>query len=210
MTLYSSRQPRFLPSFLGWLSAGTAQVRRSDYHCSSEPQPLLPSLLHPFLTTISALIKGGTTSTKTDVAVQCLEALLSRPECRKAVWEIPDIITGYGHFQSCNCIILTRRLSSFVQILQASPSPQMSYQVAFCLWLLSFEQQVAEQINKCVLEASRTTCTYTLHRKYDVIPLLIDIAQGAVKEKVIRVIVATFRVGTFRNFPAPIRRLTLA
>lgn len=33
-----------------------------------------------------------------------------------------------------------------------------------------------------------------LPRKYDVIPLLIDVAQGAVKEKVIRVIVATFRV----------------
>jgi hypothetical protein len=31
-------------------------------------------------------------------------------------------------------------------------------------------------------------------RKYDVIPLLISIAQAAVKEKVIRVIVATFRV----------------
>lgn len=26
----------------------------------------------------------------------------------------------------------------------------MSYQVAFCLWLLSFEQDVAEQINKSV------------------------------------------------------------
>jgi len=31
-------------------------------------------------------------------------------------------------------------------------------------------------------------------RKYDVIPLLTDVAQGALKEKVIRVIVATFRV----------------
>jgi hypothetical protein len=33
-----------------------------------------------------------------------------------------------------------------------------------------------------------------ISRKYDLIPLLIDVAQGAVKEKVIRVIVATFRV----------------
>jgi len=32
-----------------------------------------------------------------------------------------------------------------------------------------------------------------LFRQYDVIPKLIDVAQGAVKEKVIRVIVATFR-----------------
>lgn len=53
----------------------------------------------------------------------------------------------------------------------------MCYQVAFCFWLLSFEQDVAEQINK----------------KYDIIPLLINVAQTAVKEKVIRVVVATFR-----------------
>ncbi|KAJ7871511.1 ATPase V1 complex subunit H [Mycena olivaceomarginata] len=94
-----------------------------------------------------------------DIAVQCLEALLARPECRQAIWEIPGIIAG------------------LVEILKHKPGPQMSYQVAFCLWLLSFEQNVAEEINK----------------KYDIIPLLIDVAQGAVKEKVIRVIVATFR-----------------
>ena len=31
-------------------------------------------------------------------------------------------------------------------------------------------------------------------RKYDIIPILTDAAQSAVKEKVIRVIIATFRV----------------
>lgn len=31
-------------------------------------------------------------------------------------------------------------------------------------------------------------------RKYDIIPLLIEVAQAAAKEKVIRVIIATFRV----------------
>lgn len=31
-------------------------------------------------------------------------------------------------------------------------------------------------------------------RKYDIVPLLTDVAQNAAKEKVIRVIVATFRV----------------
>ena len=54
----------------------------------------------------------------------------------------------------------------------------MSYQVGFCFWLLTFEQEIAEQINK----------------KFDIIPLLTTVAQTAVKEKVIRVIVATFRV----------------
>jgi V-type H+-transporting ATPase subunit H len=36
-----------------------------------------------------------------------------------------------------------------------------------------------------------------MFRKYDVIPVLTDVAQAAVKEKVIRVVVATFRVGHF-------------
>ena len=39
---------------------------------------------------------------------------------------------------------------SFVDILASNPGPQMSYQVAFCLWLLSFDQVIAEQINKYV------------------------------------------------------------
>ena len=37
------------------------------------------------------------------------------------------------------------------EILKHKPTPQMSYQAAFCFWLLSFEQEVAENINKCVL-----------------------------------------------------------
>jgi V-type H+-transporting ATPase subunit H len=38
-------------------------------------------------------------------------------------------------------------LPSLVDILRTKPGPQMSYQVAFCFWLLSFEQEVAEKIN---------------------------------------------------------------
>lgn len=34
----------------------------------------------------------------------------------------------------------------------------------------------------------------TIFRKYDVIPTLVEVAQNAMKEKVIRIIVATFRV----------------
>ncbi|KIJ60597.1 hypothetical protein HYDPIDRAFT_116892 [Hydnomerulius pinastri MD-312] len=125
---------------------------------SSESTPLQHQHLQPFLKVLASLVQG-TSPNKRDVAVQCLEALLARPECRKAVWAIPGIIAG------------------FVEILRHKPGPQMSYQVIFCLWLLSFEQDVAEQINK----------------KFDIIPLLIAVAQAAVKEKVIRVIVATFR-----------------
>lgn len=32
------------------------------------------------------------------------------------------------------------------------------------------------------------------YRQYDIIPTLVEVAQNAIKEKVIRVIVATFRV----------------
>ncbi|KAH7927742.1 ATPase V1 complex subunit H [Leucogyrophana mollusca] len=125
---------------------------------SSETTPLQHQHLQPFLKALATLVQGQSLN-KRDVAVQCLEALLARPECRKAVWAIPGISAG------------------LVDILRHKPGPQMSYQVTFCFWLLSFEQDVAEQINK----------------KYDIIPLLVSVAQAAVKEKVIRVIVATFR-----------------
>ncbi|KAI5900134.1 ATPase, V1 complex, subunit H [Schizophyllum commune H4-8] len=124
----------------------------------AEPAPLPTNLLQPFLNTLATQVTAGSVNRR-DVAVQCLEALLARPEVRQAVWSIPKIITG------------------LVDILKNKPGPQMSYQVAFCFWLLTFEQNVAEEINK----------------KYDVIPLLISVAQEAVKEKVIRVIVATFK-----------------
>ncbi|KAF8964109.1 armadillo-type protein [Flammula alnicola] len=125
---------------------------------SAESAPLRSHQLQPFLNVLSSFIQGQS-SNKRDIAVQCLESLLSRPDCRQEVWRIPGIISG------------------FVEILKRKPGPQMSYQVAFCLWLLSFEQSIAEQINK----------------KYDIIPSLVEVAQNAVKEKVIRVIVATFR-----------------
>ena len=85
-----------------------------------------------------------------------------------------------------------------VDILKHNPAPQMSYQVGFCLWLLTFEQEVSEQIQKFVLHVHNTVLldvlTSTKRRRFDIIPLLVDVAQGAAKEKVIRVIVATFRV----------------
>ncbi|KAH7909139.1 ATPase V1 complex subunit H [Hygrophoropsis aurantiaca] len=125
---------------------------------SSETTPLQHQHLQPFLKVLATLIQGQSVN-KRDIAVQCLESLLARPECRRTVWSIPGITAG------------------LVDILRQKPGPQMSYQVAFCLWLLSFEQNIAENIN----------------RKYDIIPLLVSVAQAAVKEKVIRIIIATFR-----------------
>ncbi|KAJ3762955.1 armadillo-type protein [Lentinula raphanica] len=124
----------------------------------AEVRPLGPSQLHHFLGTLATMVQSNSPN-KHDVGVQCLEALLARPECRQAVWAVPGIIAG------------------LVEILKHKQGPQMCYQVAFCFWLLTFEQNIAEEINK----------------KFDIIPLLTTVAQNAVKEKVIRVIIATFR-----------------
>jgi len=72
----------------------------------------------------------------------------------------------------------------------------MSYQVSFCFWLLTYEQNIAQQLNKYVFEICerKKNMNSTCDRKYDVIPVLIETAKSAIKEKVIRVIVATFRV----------------
>lgn len=54
---------------------------------------------------------------------------------------------------------------------------QLIYQVVLCFWLLSFNPDIAAEINV----------------KLGLIPLLVDVARNAVKEKVTRVTVATFR-----------------
>ena len=99
-------------------------------------------------------------------------------------------------------LIPTYRRTSLVDIIKNKPGPQMCYQIAFCFWLLTFEQDIAEEINKFVLQLHFSIETETHDgRKYDIIPLLTDVAQAAVKEKVIRVIVSTFR-GLVTKAPA--------
>ncbi|KXN90470.1 V-type proton ATPase subunit H [Leucoagaricus sp. SymC.cos] len=125
---------------------------------SVEESGALQQHLQPFLQTLAQFVTSSTPP-KRDVGVQCLECLLARREVRQVVWANASIIPG------------------LLDILTNNPGPQMSYQVAFCFWLLTFEQNVAQQLDK----------------KYDVIPVLVEVAKNAVKEKVIRVIVATFR-----------------
>ena len=72
----------------------------------------------------------------------------------------------------------------------------MNYQLGFCFWLLTFEEDIAEQINKYeYLPTLATAFSEELCRRYDVIPLFIRVAQAAAKEKVVRVNIATLRVG---------------
>lgn len=61
---------------------------------SSESTPLQHQHLQPFLRVLASLVQGQSPN-KRDIAVQCLEALLARPDCRRAVWAIPGIIAGY-------------------------------------------------------------------------------------------------------------------
>ncbi|KAF9452825.1 ATPase, V1 complex, subunit H [Macrolepiota fuliginosa MF-IS2] len=118
----------------------------------------LQQYLQPFLQTLAQFVTNPAPH-KRDIGVQCLECLLARYQVRQAVWANSAIVPG------------------LLDMLRNAPGPQISYQVVFCFWLLTFEQNIAEQIDK----------------KYDIIPVLVEVAKSAVKEKVIRVVVATFR-----------------
>lgn len=54
---------------------------------------------------------------------------------------------------------------------------QLQYQMIFCVWLLAFSPQMCEYL-----------------RRYNIVPVLSDILQESVKEKVTRIILAAFRV----------------
>ncbi|SAM08884.1 hypothetical protein [Absidia glauca] len=94
-----------------------------------------------------------------DIAVQELGSLLRVSKYRIPFWNAPNAV------------------KNLVARLDGTTTPQMQYQVIFSLWLLTFEPQIASEIND----------------KYDIIPALVDIAKRAVKEKVIRVAIATLR-----------------
>ncbi|KAF9943021.1 H(+)-transporting V1 sector ATPase subunit H [Mortierella antarctica] len=95
-----------------------------------------------------------------DLAVQVLESVLRQRDVRSVYWHTPQAI------------------DALVRILKIdSPSPQMQYQVIYCFWILTFNTEIAQELN----------------RKYDVIPQLVGLAKNAIKEKVIRVIISTLR-----------------
>ncbi|KAF9141015.1 H(+)-transporting V1 sector ATPase subunit H [Linnemannia schmuckeri] len=95
-----------------------------------------------------------------DLSVQVLESALRQQNVRIVYWNTPQAV------------------DALVRILKMeNPGPQMQYQVIYCFWILTFNEEVAQELN----------------RKYDVIPQLVDIARSAIKEKVIRVVIATLR-----------------
>jgi V-type H+-transporting ATPase subunit H len=68
-------------------------------------------------------------------------------------------------------------ISTIMTVLSGRVNFQIQYQLAFCLWICTFNEKLASKMNK-----------------YNVIPVLSDILSEAVKEKVTRMILATFRV----------------
>ncbi|RKP11128.1 ATPase V1 complex subunit H [Thamnocephalis sphaerospora] len=95
-----------------------------------------------------------------DLAAQLLSSLLHVHELRAQFYQTP------------------RGMSAVMDALKRNKdNPQMQYQLISCIWLLSFEVEIAEDID----------------HTHGVISVLIEIAKHAIKEKVIRVSVATFR-----------------
>jgi V-type H+-transporting ATPase subunit H len=67
-------------------------------------------------------------------------------------------------------------ITTILNALSASSNFQIQYQLVFCLWCMSFNPELAEKMNK-----------------YNVIPVLALILTDSQKEKVFRIILATFR-----------------
>lgn len=104
-----------------------------------------------------------------DLNIQILDALFHIPEYRRAFWNTSHAV------------------DSLISILKKSSVPQKIYELTFAVWLLSFDEEVAKNLD----------------RKCQVIPTLVEMAKLAVKEKVIRVIIATFRVSQHSPYIIP-------
>jgi V-type H+-transporting ATPase subunit H len=83
--------------------------------------------------TVLASLQGllnGTRQPLWEVAAQVLGAILGRKQFRIPVWEEEQCISG------------------LVKALKTNPNPQAQYWAISCLWLLTFEPVVAENIDK--------------------------------------------------------------
>lgn len=67
-------------------------------------------------------------------------------------------------------------IATIVSVLAGRVNFQIQYQLTFCLWVLSFNAELATKLNK-----------------FGVIPILSDVLSDAQKEKVSRIILAVFR-----------------
>ncbi|GAA5950009.1 hypothetical protein JCM3765_004163 [Sporobolomyces pararoseus] len=123
-------------------------------------------VVQKLLSHLSHLIRLPNEPEGQDVGVQCLESVLRVQKARTAAWDTEKEDSK-----------VPKVIEGLVQLLKSNPSPQMQYQLGFCFWLLSFDTPVAESINS----------------KYNLIPLLLDLARSAIKEKILRIVLSTYR-----------------
>ncbi|XP_036374989.1 V-type proton ATPase subunit H isoform X1 [Megalops cyprinoides] len=86
--------------------------------------------------------------------------------CLQLMLRINEYRFAWVEADGVNCITSVLSNSGF----------QLQYQMIFCVWLLAFNPQMCENL-----------------RRYNVVPVLSDILQESVKEKVTRIILAAFR-----------------
>ncbi|KAJ1672932.1 H(+)-transporting V1 sector ATPase subunit H [Spiromyces aspiralis] len=116
-------------------------------------------------------LKSEKTSVK-DVAIQITRSILQLGRSRSILFD-----------ESSECLYelvgIFKRTHEEPGVFQSGivAVPQLQYGAGLCLWLLTFDRHVAAKLNK----------------RYDLVPTMVEIARSAVKEKVIRVIVATWR-----------------
>jgi len=112
--------------------------------------------LHFYLTWLKDQLKTPNNEYMQSVA-RCLQMMLRLDAYRIAFVELDGIGT-------------------IAEILSSRVGFQIQYQLSFCLWVLTFNPDIAEKMNKCAI-----------------IPILADILADAQKEKVSRIILAVFR-----------------
>ncbi|KAI8876435.1 ARM repeat-containing protein [Backusella circina FSU 941] len=85
---------------------------------------------------------------------------------------------GYErHFVGLETVLPS--LKKLINVFKKSKNdgPQEIYEVTFVIWLLTFDKEIAVQLD----------------RKYKIIPTLVELAKTAVKEKVSRIVIAIFK-----------------
>eukprot|EP00842_Homolaphlyctis_polyrhiza_P003143 jgi/Hompol1/382/HPOL_000240-RA len=95
-----------------------------------------------------------------DLVAQFLQNLLAVPEYRRSFYQMPG------------------NMAALIAALKKTPiTAQLQYQLIYCIWLMSFEEIVAQDIQS----------------RYNVLSLMADVARSAIKEKVVRVVISSFR-----------------
>lgn len=119
-------------------------------------QLMQPSDLQFYFTWLKDQLKKPNNQYVTTVA-RCLQQLLRIDEHRRAFLRVDGV-------------------STLLTVLSSGVNFQSQYQLVFCLWVLTFNSDIADKISK-----------------HNLIPMLADILIDTEKEKVVRMCVATFR-----------------